>query len=539
MQLGQLLGNATLAGVKTDGAFVVFGTAPADFNGPGALLQGLSILVPVSDYAQFTASSPKIGKPDSDGVSQMADTGLFVASLGSYALMGPATGPSDFAAKAKSIKAGPAKSLASLLDASETGTATREPLWIYANIPALAKALGPGVADKIKKAGEAITKDQGPSGAKMDMKAVFSMYGGMADTLLKEMKSVTVTVSPKPTVLLAGITGAALPGTPTADLLTKPAASGLKDCTLLPYCEDGAFMTGDSRCDMAWMAKVNLKMIDMILPMAGGKVSQDQVAKLKALAQDLPNALGNEMAFTAVVNAQAKPLFSVKHIILVKDKAKVLKLYDQAVEMYVKGGFLSQLYAGMGLDMATDVKRQPDSTYQGATLKSCKLVFSFKDPNSPEAQAVKMMYGDGFEFRVAVSDQLAFITIGADADANVKKLVDQAKAAPGQPGTEIKSAIALLPEAKDMDVVLTLNYIRLLGGILPAVMPAPAPQPSFQTKSDLVFAEGADKGRCTLQLALPKEHLMEIVQAITQMTMQQQQQKQSQPQTGGAKPQGM
>ena len=40
MQLGGLLGNSTLAGVKTDGVFVVFGSVPADAKGPEALIAG-------------------------------------------------------------------------------------------------------------------------------------------------------------------------------------------------------------------------------------------------------------------------------------------------------------------------------------------------------------------------------------------------------------------------------------------------------------------------------------------------------------------
>lgn len=460
MQIGQLLGNPMLTGVKTDGTFVVFGTAPAEAKGPTDVLQGLAILVPIADYGQFTASSPKIGKADADGVSQLADMPAFVTNLGSFAMFGPANGPADFAAKAKAIKAGPAKSLVAQLDAAEASAGTSSPIWIYASVPVLAKVIGPGVADKIRKAGEDIS--QGPAGqaSGTQMKAVFDMYAGMADTLLKEMRSMTVTLTPKPTVLLAGVTASALPGTSMSDVLTKPAGSSTKDWTLLPYCAEGSFMAGVSRCDVAWMSKFNLKMIDLLL--AGGKVPADQIAKSKALAQEMPNAIGSELAFSATADPKAKPFFSVKYILTVKDKDKVAKLYDQAVEMYAKDGLVSKLYASMGLGLTTDVKRQPDSTYQGATLKACRMMFSSKDPNAPEAQMMQKMYGEGIDVRMAILDRLAFMCMGSDSDASIKKLIDQAKAGPKQIANEMQSAMALLPDAKTTDAIVTLNYLRIL-----------------------------------------------------------------------------
>jgi hypothetical protein len=114
--------------------------------------------------------------------------------------------------------------------------------------------------------------------------------------------------------------------------------------------------------------------------------------------------------------------------------------------------------------------------------------------------------------------------------------------------------MALLPDAKTTDVVMTLNYLRILGAFLPAMSPVPMPQPNFQTKNDLAIDAIVDKGKAAVQVALPKEHLTEIVQAVTQVMMQTQQQQQPQQQRqpqqmqpmpqqpispSGSKPQGM
>ena len=193
-----------LAGVKTDGVFVVFGSLPADAKGPEALMQDLAVLVPVSDYGQFTAGSPNLGKPDANGVCTLEGAHIYAANLGGFALMGPSASADTFAAMAKSLKAGPARSLAASLDAAEASAATQSPLWIHGNIQAVAKALGPGISDKIQKAGEEIAKAQTGAALGMDMKGIFSMYGSLADTLLKETRSVDVAVTPKPNVLVVG-----------------------------------------------------------------------------------------------------------------------------------------------------------------------------------------------------------------------------------------------------------------------------------------------------------------------------------------------
>ena len=69
---------------------------------------------------------------------------MYATKLGGFALMGPSASADTFAALAKTLKAGPAKSLAGVLDAGETASATQSPLWIHANIPAVAKLVGPG-----------------------------------------------------------------------------------------------------------------------------------------------------------------------------------------------------------------------------------------------------------------------------------------------------------------------------------------------------------------------------------------------------------
>jgi len=145
MQLGRVLRNPMLAGVKTDGTLAVFAVPPGgEVKSPTGIAKGLSLLLAVSDYSQFTASS-EVGEADPNGVSALKGAGLYVAHVDGYALIGQSASAGAFAARAQSLKARAALSLAGTLDADELATATKEPMWIYGNAQFLASAVSRNV----------------------------------------------------------------------------------------------------------------------------------------------------------------------------------------------------------------------------------------------------------------------------------------------------------------------------------------------------------------------------------------------------------
>ena len=115
----------------------------------------------------------------------------------------------------------------------------------------------------------------------------------------------------------------------------------------------------------------------------------------------------------------------------------------------------------------------------------------------------------------------------ADSPA-VRGLIEKLKAEePKQMGAGIKPILALLPEADKADFVGTYNLIDIFK-IVTAMAPMPMPQIDIPTKSNIAFAGKVGKETMTVDIALPKEHLAEIVAAA--MAMQQQM---MQPPTGG------
>jgi hypothetical protein len=136
------------------------------------------------------------------------------------------------------------------------------------------------------------------------------------------------------------------------------------------------------------------------------------------------------------------------------------------------------------------------------------------DANSPQGQMINVMYGGGFDYRWGMVDGLWVCTIGSNANSAIRELIDQVKAGgPKQMGDEMKAALTLLPEADKADFVVTYNFLRLFK-MMTAMVPVPIPQMDIPTKSNIVFAGKAGNGKMVVDIALPKEHLMEIMAAF-------------------------
>jgi hypothetical protein len=80
--------------------------------------------------------------------------------------------------------------------------------------------------------------------------------------------------------------------------------------------------------------------------------------------------------------------------------------------------------------------------------------------------------------------------------------------------------MAIIPDSNNADVVATYNYLRLFKMMSP-MMPAGMPKMDMPSKSNLVFAAKVRDGSVALDIALPKEHLSEMMMAFQMMQMQQ------------------
>jgi len=522
-QLTKLLGSPELKGVNMNGSFAIFGAAAAgEPPGPKPSDIFVGVLMPVTDYKQFVDDNSNLSPPDANGVSENTSKefgGMLIKQIGNYALIGPAES-GTFAAIAKSISAAEAKGLAGTLDADELNKAAKEPIWAYGNVQLASKTFGPmlfGKIEEMKIMMESMkAKGQGPMGSPA---AIMDMYAGVLEVLMKETKSLSVTVSPKPNVLNIANAISAMPGTEMADMFT--ADTSAKQNKLLNYLEDGAVMNVSGKIT----GKLNAKAMDFFATIMTKDINAVEAAELKSFASDIANVFSGNDAMSFSVDPNNKPPFDMKYVIEIEYKDKFNKLIEQGTELFNTGG-IADFYKNLGMETSFKLKRGIDN-YKGVSIDSAKFVIKSTEPNSPQGKMINAMYGDGFDYRWALVNGLCVAVMGADVDSAIRELIDEVKAGgPKQLASEMKSALTLIPEASKADFVGTYNLWRWFG-ILGAMMPMPTPfaQMDISTKSNIAFAGKIGQGKMAVEIALPKEHLMEIMGMVQKIQPQSEQAK--------------
>jgi hypothetical protein len=292
-----------------------------------------------------------------------------------------------------------------------------------------------------------------------------------------------------------------------------------KENKLISQLGDGAAVNVAAKIDKASMKKLSKLGLKFMNACSTDPNAAKKMDEWNQIIEESVDSVGQILSCSVRGNTMGKPPFIVEYILEVKDKQKYDKMVDKSAEMMTSGSW-SKMYKDMGMDMSFDVQRGVGE-YKGIPIDNAKLSMKMTDTNSPKGQMIQMMYGDGFDYRYAYADGLYLTTLGGDPDGTVKKMIDSVKAGFNkQPGSEMTAAITLLGGAKDADFVGTINYIRLIGMITNFV-PAPMPIPfdKIPTKSNIAFAGKGDNGKLVVDVAVPKEHIMEFVTGM-QMLMQ-------------------
>ena len=523
MHLANMLGSPQLNGLNTNGSFTVFGvTMPgqtAETNAIPNIFVG--ILAPISDYKQFIEGNPNCGQADEKGISKITINGapvLLFSKAGNYVLVSWANEYDNLATMAKEISATNAAGLSGTLNADEVKQAQTEPIWAYGNIQQVSETFGPIISAKleeIKNMATSINANQ-PGMSPTAIQNILNIEFGILETLLKETKSVMLTINPKPDVLNITKTVSALPGTDMAKMFT---ADGVpqQENTLLTYIPDGAVANFGAIMNTPFWQALNNTSIDLFASMAGGSMSADNVKEMKAIASESMGTIAGPVVYSVAIEAQNKPPFAVKYIIAIKDEKKFNQLIEKAINMMTSSGILD-FYKGFGLQTSFSVEKNVEN-YKGVSIDSAKLTMKAADANSPQAQMITSMYGEGFNYRWGVTNGLFVCTAGSNVESTIHELIDQVKAGgQKQMGSEMKAAISLLPEINKDDFFVTFNVLRLIK-MATHMIPIPIPPMDIQTKSNIVVAGNAADNRMVVNIAVPKQHLTEIMAAF--MAMQQ------------------
>ncbi len=514
-QLATILGNPELKGVNTAGDFALF-AALNEGETPGQ--QIITIAIPVTDYALFVSGNPNVGEPDANGVSVLAKQYplAIAAKVNNYAVIKAPDAYKRLLQEARPMSQG-GDGLAKTLDTAEVDNAAHSPVWLYANIQQVNKAFGPTVLGALEQ-----TKKQV---GQMGMARAMDIYVRAIETLMKETALVSVALRPRPDLLTLSWTTTAVSGTGMADVLSGE-TSARTDLSLLGYMQDGALANFAFRPNSPFIKKVNTGLLDFVAKLTPDITASD-LDKLKATITDMLDALGNVGVLSMSVDSKTKPPFVMTYILQLTDVKKFDDVLTKSPELLETSG-IRQFYKSLGLNIEYSMKTDVGS-YKDVSIDSAKLILSSTEPNTPQGQMINALYGQGFEYRWATVDNLWVCAIGGDVDAGVRDLIDKAKSStPPQVSPEIKAALDLLPGALKTDFLATYNYVRAIT-MLPALMPIPIPPVEAETSSAIAFDGKVGGGKAVLDVAIPKQQILEVVAAFMKMQGQMQQMQEPQP----------
>ncbi len=523
MQLTGFLGDPALNNVKTAEGFALFGLIMSEGSAEAAAPPEIFIagLVPITDFNQFVSGNPNCSQPDDNGISRITITDMsgqtrttLIADLDNYALLTTADNYDNLLSVKKSISA-ETTGLAGNLDADEAENAIKQPLWAYGNIQAAYKTFGPIIFMQLEQTG-AMMKTLESTGQHPlpNIEKLMRLYAEILDTLMKQTKSLSLTVNPKPDMLTATGTISAMPGTDMADTLTAGTSPKQQD-KLLGYLQDGAMINFAYTINAPLWKTLNNTGLDILAAIAGPNMTAEDLAKLRKLTEDVTDSLGSAAACSFGIDTQDSH-FAGRYVLEIRDIDKFNNTVERATDTWNE--IFADFYRGLGMETSFTVKRAIDN-YKDVSIDSAKLVFKSTDSNSPQGQLINSLYGEGLDYRWAIVDGLCVCAFAGDANSVIREMIDLVKAGgPTQVPSELKEGLALIPNADKADFIGTYNLLRTMKMGF-AMSPIPMPQLDMQTKSNLAFAAKVGNGRVSVDIALPKQHLTECVSAA--MAMQQ------------------
>ena len=192
---------------------------------------------------------------------------------------------------------------------------------------------------------------------------------------------------------------------------------------------------------------------------------------------------------------------------------------DETSKMF-NTGLIADFYKAMGMKVSFELQRKVE-TYKDVPIDAIKFSLAVIDPNSQQGQLISAIYGQGVNGRLAVVNNLLVYAIAPEPGPVLQEMIDQVKAGGStQPvPSEVQAALQLIPGSEKADFFATWNYLRLLQTIA-ALMPMPIPPTAVKSQSNIAIAGNTSDGRLGVQVAIPKQHLQEIVAVFSQMQQQ-------------------
>lgn len=515
-RLSTMVGEDRMEQVRGGGNFTIFGVMLPDGEGNQSPFADLftGMLVPVKDYDAFVGGDTPIER-DVSTISVDGQPRAIAIRLGRYAMLSQ-PGAEDKLKRARRMLQDGMSSLGAAFEPQDRTLAVTAPIWLYANVgkaSAFVKPMVLGKLDQIKaqlkKASEkADTPIANPEG-------IIRFYAALLDMITNETAWLAVGLTPSTEACHATFTMKTVPGTKLAGTMGEvPHASAYKRA--MGNLQDDAVINFAAAMDAeAWEKSYHL-FIDLMPKMIGEEISQSELVDLRKLVSESFGAMGESLSFTFSPASKGPGMFSMQYLFEVKDGAAMEEAIRDGLHV-TNSKMYQEFMSNFGMRVRANVESEA-TIYRGVRINSARLTLETEDEKAPHAQLLAAMWGGGFDYRWGITDGHCVYVIGADADKYTRELIDRVKAGGTEAVcSEMKAALESIPNSDKADAVGTLNYVRMLNATLSA-MPLPGGRKlapiNVPTEGNVAFAAFSADDGFTLELVLPRKHIMEIQSAL-------------------------
>ena len=525
--LGGIMGDPMLSSVNTQGSIAIFAVMS---EGQPAM----GIIMPTESFQKFTSSNQNASAPDVNGISTI--TGQFAIIPGmppsevkTYATALPKKGFMLLSPDSETLgtlkKAMAVKPIATTMDKADISVAKSDAVWARVNIAKLNELFGPMINFQLEGLKQQVANEMAnaPAGQKppFEVDKLMGIYFNVFQKLLSDSDFLSLSINPTPTALGINYTYGAKKDSDIAGLLVD---SNTPDG---PFKTAG-YLDGKEAVNMLFKvdknisAKTNAKMLEVMSAIMGEE-SEKHLVKWKTLMVDSVEAMGEEQAFSMSL-AKGSPPFRMKQIIMVDDAEKYMAVTKESFAM------VNDIYKSFSLPVTIAQNASSTEKYKGTKIESIDIDIDAEKlvGGDPEATQMLNKIYENMGLKSAITKDYCLITMGPNATADVKKLIDRtnspAKAATG----DLATAMKLIKNSDKAEFICSINPLRIAAGFGQMMQSFPIPEQEMamfnklstidaKSTSCIAMAGNVGEGKATVNIVIPKQHLMEIYTAITSM----------------------
>lgn len=555
MQLGTMLGDPMLTGIDTASSFTLFiyptpqTAPPSNMNPPSLNDMVIVIAAPLTDYNQFVKANAARLAPDADGIAETKDGSTLIMPLvnENIALLTQSHHRTQLLNLAVELRSSP---LLETLDKEQKDLALSQPMWLYLNIDKAGLMFRPYIDTAFDEIQNSMQKTGRQMGPFEDAMKFYQLYFNILRAALNQTQFISFGLDPSPAMLKIHKTYAAKPETALAGLLmpNTSKSKGFRYTYMLNTPQAVNFLM---KYNQPQMQKITDKSFELFAPL----VEEQILTELKVSNDEYMKIPTYEIAGCFSFGS-ATPMFEFREFIAMKNPQEARTLWVDMADT------IGKLYQSMGMPMNMSYQKNA-SVYDDVEIDVWNFQIDYtqfeeqikqmadeetaaqqlEQTMQMQKQMMEKMYGpDGLQYRLAFLKKDILFLLDSDPEA-IHKVIYQLENKTTKPHRDITQAMELLPNAEKADMIVTINYLRLMNQLFASMktfMPEGPANPfldmfaelEMESKSAVYAATNTYKGKMVADVILPKEHLFEIANAVMSIqakiqTMQQQAQSQS------------